>query len=254
MKIRRILLFLVSLSIHYDSAALRVVHVIVALADNEHQGIAKLSGAFGDGSSPAANLNWGAGRGMKSHFDWAPEWERMEVKKPAQPHILDRAVWKHRDSAIYVIADAYAGRELRRATEDLLLFASGGGGGFISLGGKVIPSGGGADLIAFMGHNGLMDFKIDITFRAQDDVPNEVIILAPISRGFFNHHIRATGAEPLLWTTGLLSTEAFTLREALIGWVARESDEQIRERAAKGYDQYMKSGIAGARRLLVTGW
>ena len=252
--IRRLFPFILLLFASLESAAIRVVHVIVALADNENQGIAKLPGAFGDGSSPAANLNWGAGRGMKSHFDWAPEWQRLEAKRPDLPHILDRAVWKHRDSTIYVIADAYDGRSLRQATEDLLLFASGGGVGFVSLGGKVIPSGGGADLIAFLGHNGLMDHKIEKIFLPQKDVPNEVIILAPISRGFFANHIRATGARPLLWTTGVLSSEAFTLREALIGWVARETDEQIRERAAKGYDLYMKSGIAGARRLLVTGW
>lgn len=252
----RLFLFLLLSAASLNVAALRVVHVIVALADNEHQGIVKLPGAFGDGSSPQSNINWGAGHGMRSHFDWAPEWERLETRKPDVVHILERAVWKHRDSAIYLIADAYDGRHLREATEDLLLYASGGGGGMVSLGGKVIPSGGSANLIVLIGHNGLMDLKIDKIFRPTEDngIQREVIILAPISRGFFSHHVRATGAKPLLWTTGLLSTEAYTLRDALIGWVARESDEVISERAAKAYDQYQKTGIAGARRLLVTGW
>lgn len=252
----RLFLFLLLLAASLNVAALRVVHVIVALADNEHQGIAKLNGTLGDGSLPQSNINWGAGHGMKSHFDWAPEWERLETRKPDKAHILDRAVWKHRDSAVYLIADAYDGRHLREATEDLLLYASGGGAGIVGLGGKVIACGGNADLIVFMGHNGLMDLTIEKAFRPTDDHGNqrEVMILAPISRGFFTHHVRATGAKPLLWTTGLLSTEAYTLRGALIGWVAHESDEAIRERAAKAYDQYQRTGIAGARRLLVTGW
>ncbi len=234
--------------------AIRVVHVIVALADNQHQGISKLPGAFGNGQSPAGNLTWGAGHGIKTHFDWAPEWERLEAAKPDAVYILDRAVWKHKDSAIYLVADAYDGRNIREATEDLLLYASGGGGGMISLGGKVIPSGGDADLIAFLGHNGLMDVKVEKVFRPMMDHEREVIILAPLSRGFFANAIRAAGARPLLWTTGVLTMEAYTLRGALQGWVARETDEEIRERAAKAYDQFQKSGMSGARRLLVTGY
>jgi hypothetical protein len=251
MRLSVLILFLI-VAIHAN--ATRVVHVIVALADNQHQSIAKLPGAFGNGQNPKSNQNWGAGHGMKSHFDWAPEWVRMETAKPDVEHILDRAVWKHRDSAIYLIADAYDGRNIREATEDLLLFASGGGAGMISLGGKVIPSGGGANLIVYVGHNGLMDVKVEKVYRPEEDHDREVIILAPLSRGFFSNPIRASGAKPLLWTTGLLSTEAYTLRDALQGWVAGETDEEIRERAAKAYDQYQKSGMAGARRLLVTGW
>lgn len=252
MRLSLLLCFL--LAYFSGSSATRVVHVIVALADNEHQQIVKLPGAFGDGRSPNSNINWGAGHGLRSHFDWAPEWERMEAKNPELAHILERAVWKHRDSAIYLIADAYDGRNLREATEDLLLFASGGGAGLIGLGGKVIPSGGGADLIAYIGHNGLMDIKVEKVFRPADENRNEVMILAPLSRGFFANPIRATGARPVLWTTGLLSTEAYTLRDALLGWVARETDEEICERAAKAYDLYQKTGIAGARRLFVSGW
>lgn len=39
--------------------------------------------------------------------------------------------------------------------------------------------------------------------------------------------------------------EAYTLKGALDGWAAGESNEQIRERAADAYDQYQKCGLRG---------
>ena len=59
-----------------DSAARRVLedfnagkplvaHVIVALADNEHQGIVPIPSTLGDGDRPQSNLYWGAMYGVK---------------------------------------------------------------------------------------------------------------------------------------------------------------------------------------------
>jgi hypothetical protein len=252
----RAALFITAILVSIASPAMRVVHVIVALADNEHQQGIKLPLVMGNGQMPAGNQLWGAGMGMKSHFEWAKEWIRVsDVPKPDVPHILERLIWKHKDSTIYLIADAYDGRELRRATGDLLLYASGGGASTVNAGGTMIPAGGGAALIAFLGHNGLMDFKIEKVYRPEVlDHGRQVIILSSLSRGFFANHIRATGAHPLLWTTGILLAEAYTLRDALLGWVAGESDAEIAGRAARAYDQYKKSGIDAARRLLVSGY
>src|SRR5690606_7030807 len=98
----RQLVLLLCLAISTGLSAQRVVHVIVALADNEHQSMVEVEPAFGNGQQPSGNLLWGAGLGMRTHFDWAPEWERQEATKPSQPFILERAVWKHKDSAIYL--------------------------------------------------------------------------------------------------------------------------------------------------------
>jgi hypothetical protein len=81
-----------------------------------------------------------------------------------------------------------------------------------------------------------------------------VIVLACASKAFFGPTLRTTGAEPLLWTTGLMAPEAYTLRAALDGWVAGESAEQIRKRAAGAYtsrDQPECGGRA-VREWLVT--
>ena len=63
-----------------------------------------------------------------------------------------------------------------------------------------------------------------------------------------------SGAYPLLWTTGLMAPEAYTLKSALDGWIKRESDEQIRERAAAAYDKYQRCGLRAARKLFAAGW
>jgi len=51
-----------------------------------------------------------------------------------------------------------------------------------------------------------------------------------------------------------MAPEAYTLKAAVEGWIAGESGERIRERAAVAYAKYQKTGLAGARRLFATGW
>ena len=82
--------------------------------------------------------------------------------------------------------------------------------------------------------------------------PRRTIILACSSKAFFSPYVRQTGAEPLLWTTGLMAPEAYTLKAALAGWIADEDDEAIRHRAAAAYDKYQKCGPRAALRLFAT--
>ncbi len=67
-------------------------------------------------------------------------------------------------------------------------------------------------------------------------------MLACASKQFFRDGVKAGGAYPLLWTTGLMAPEAYTLKSALDGWIAGEDHEQIRDRAAGAYDKYQKCG------------
>jgi phage-related baseplate assembly protein len=66
--------------------------------------------------------------------------------------------------------------------------------------------------------------------------------------------MRDTKSEPLLWTTGLMAPEAYTLKAALDGWARAESDESIRQRAAGAYDKYQKCGLRAALRLFSSVW
>ena len=117
-----------------------------------------------------------------------------------------------------------------------------------------IGLGGNADLIAYVGHDGLMDFSLDKFSIKNDDAKRETIMLACISKRFFAEPLKASGARPLLWTTGLMAPEAYVLKAAIDGWLSKESDLQIRSRAAEAYNKYQKCGIRAATNLFATGW
>ena len=99
-----------------------------------------------------------------------------------------------------------------------------------------------------------MDFQLS-RFPLQEKRPHrDAVVLACASKQSFAEPRRASGAYPLLWTTGLMAPEAYTLKSALDGWIAGENNEQIRDRAAGAYDKYQKCGFRAAQRLLVSGW
>jgi len=53
----------------------RVVHVFVALDDDQHQGVIPVPPALGNGRDPQRNLYWGAAYGVKTYFKASEDWE-----------------------------------------------------------------------------------------------------------------------------------------------------------------------------------
>jgi len=238
-----------------------VIHVFVALCDNVNQGIVPVSPSLGNGDNPGTNLYWGAAFGIKTFFgknkDWQPALPSgSSAKSPAV--VLDRVVYRHRKSGAFLVAEAYRGSHIRQATEDFLAAAAGTPGESltVSLDGKDLELhlGGSAQVLAYIGHNGLMDFQLSSVPKRHDDETRETIILACASKGYFADSLRTTGARPLLWTTNLMAPEAYSLSAALDGWLKHETDEQIRLRAAKAYSTYQRIGLRGASGLFATGW
>ncbi|MFY9621171.1 MAG: hypothetical protein WAQ99_15255 [Pyrinomonadaceae bacterium] len=238
-----------------------VIHVFVALCDNVNQGIVPVSASLGNGESPATNLYWGAAFGVKTFFSKNKDWQavnstNVSIKSPSV--VLNRVVFRHRRTGAFLIAEAYRGSYIQRATEDFLDAAAGVPGEklIVSVDGKAVEIyvGGSADLIAYIGHNGLMDFQLSSIPKKRDHESREAIILACASKSYFGEPLRRTGAKPLLWTTNLMAPEAYVLSAALDGWLNRETDEQIRLRGAKAYSTYQRIGLRGANALFATGW
>src|SRR2546421_4542277 len=75
-------------------ASPRVVHVFVALADNQHQGIIPVPPALGNGQDPQRNLYWGAAYGVKTYFKASEDWGLAWSGRGAQDAILKRCVFK----------------------------------------------------------------------------------------------------------------------------------------------------------------
>lgn len=244
--------------LHAQDSSTRTVHVFVALADNQNQGIVPVPARLGNGLDAARNLYWGAAAGVKTFFARSPDWILLNCSAKPKFAVLERCLFKRRNADVYLVADAYRGDEIRQAILDFLDAASGGNPEIVPVsvnsGTVSLNARGGAALVAYVGHDGLMDFRLPIMPRKKDETHREAIILACASKQFFSEALRNSGAHPLLWTTGLMAPEAYTLKTALDGWIAHESNEQVRERAAVAYDKYQKCGIRGARHLFATGW
>lgn len=234
----------------------KLIHVLVALCDNQFQGIVPVPAKIGNGDDPASNLYWGAAYGVKTFFKRAGDWKLIASIQNPTGEILERLVFKHSTKEVFLVADAYRGREIKRTIADFFEFSAGRGTKTIKVkaGNETeLHIGGSADLIAYVGHDGLMDFSLDSLPQKSDDRRRDTMMFACISKRYFADPLRATGANPLLWTTGLMAPESYVLKAAVDGWILRESGEQIRKRAATAYNQYQHCGPNAALKLFASG-
>jgi|GEM_PF-110993 len=235
----------------------KVIHAFVALCDNKYQGIVPVPPKLGNGNDPGNNLYWGAKYGVKTLFKRSPDWKLIKTFKQSGS-FLERCVFKNRHKNVYFVADAYRGRLIRNAIADFLDAASGKSGQLIQFRTENesinLNISGSSNLIVYVGHNGLMDFKLNTRPVKENNNLREVIILACFSKRYFKDLIVLAGAKPLIWTTGLMAPESYTLETAFEGWVLKEGNESIRLRAARAYHKYQKCGLRSAKRLLVSGF
>ena len=235
-----------------------VVHVFVALADNAHQGIVPVPAFLGNGDDAARNLYWGAAFGVRTFFKQASEWKEILYLRNPNKYVLERSIFQHRSSGVLLVADAYRGIEIKQALEDFFHAAAGMpqkesvAGGMVA--GVVFQVPEDAELVVYVGHDGLMDVQLPVEFAGRSASKHSAIVLACASKSYFSTLLRSSGAQPLLWTTGLMAPEAYTLKAALDGWIAGESNEQIRQRAAGAYAKYQKVSPVAAGRLFSASW
>ena len=96
----------------------KLIHILVALCDNEFQGIVPVPARIGNGDDPANNLYWGARFGVKTFFKRAGDWKLIAEARNPRAGILERLVFKHQTKNVYLVADAYRGREIKRCVAD----------------------------------------------------------------------------------------------------------------------------------------
>jgi len=87
-------------------------------------------------------------------------------------------------------ADAYRGALIKEAIMDFLRAVSGNEAKTVNLGigsrAAVLNIGSGADLVVYVGHNGLMDFSLDEIFPGSDARRRDAVVLAFYSRDYFS--------------------------------------------------------------------
>jgi hypothetical protein len=236
----------------FDSTA-RIIHVYVALCDNKYQGIVPVPAKIGNGQDPENNLYWGSGFGIRTYFKKSREWKLVKIQKKDSIR-LERLVFKHAFKNYYLVADAYDGKQIKQCTKDFLSSSSGQLTDTVQINNTILGIAGNSAMISYIGHNGLMDFRLKEDFINKDSRKRNLIILACMSKKYFSLHLKSANVNPLVWTTGLMCPEAYTLHDAITGYINQESNESIRSRASLAYTKYQKCSLKASRNLLVTGW
>lgn len=236
----------------FDSS-IKTIHVMVALCDNKYQGIVPVPAKIGNGQDHDNNLYWGCGFGVRTYFKNSRQWKLVQ-QYPAKGIIKERLVFKNTGSNYYLVADAYDGKYIQQCTIDFFNSCAGKLKDTIQVKDHIIGIDGNAVLLAYTGHDGLMDFSLHEKFTNADGKTRDAIMLACISKRYYAKHLLETGANPLVWSTGLMSPEAYTLHDAINAYIKQEPAASIRIAAAKAYSKYQRCSIKAASNLLVSGW
>ncbi len=232
----------------------KVIHVLVALCDNVNQGIVPVPAFLGNGEDTVKNLYWGAAYGVKTYFSNSKNWTKISTVANPKDNVLERIIFKHKTENVYLVADAYRGSNMKETVNDFFSAISGETLENVKAGNETLQILGSASLVAFVGHDGLMDFKLEKEIVKKDEDKRDAIVLACASRQYFGEHLKKTNANPLLWTSNLMAPEAYILHDALEGWVRGESPTQIQTRAAIAYAKFQKISVKSAKHLIVTGY
>jgi hypothetical protein len=232
----------------------KVIHLFVALCDNKYQGIVPVPANIGNGQNPATNLYWGCGYGISTFFRKSKSWQLEKTYTFTDSIVLQRLLFKHTKSNYYLVADAYNGKCIKKCTIDFFNSCSGLDNEVLKVNNVHIGIKGYASLNGYIGHNGLMDFSLEQSFKNKDGKKRDAIMLACISKKYFNPFIQQANANPLVWSTGFMSPEAYTLHDAIESYIKKEPAIDIRAAAANAYATYQKCSKKAATNLLVSGW
>ena len=221
------------------------IHVFVALCDNATQGIAPVGERIGNGDDPENNLYWGCSDGLPKYFGKSADWKLVAKESDVSDHILRRVVFRHTATEALLLADAYRGSQIRQCISDFLSAAA----GKFSTKSQSTEFGGASDLVAYIGHNGLMEQTIPEPTQIDVKRKRDAMVLCCRSHVHFHDLLRRNGARPILTTQQLMYPGSFALHAALEGWLKKESLAQLRNRAGKAMAKNQKISVKAATNI-----
>lgn len=226
-----LLLFLLSSILGHlpAAAAEKSIKVFIALCDNKTQGIIPVGAKIGDGDNPDANLYWGCTDGFGAYFKKSPDWKVTGSLTDVSPTILRRMTLQHRTQEASITADAYRGSAMRACIEDF----------------EMAVSSGSYDLVAFIGHNGLMDFTLSDPPPGTPD-KTDAIVLCCKSDKYFRPRLTQQRSRPVLLTQELMYPGSFILHSALRVWLRGGTPAEMRTAAAQAYAKNQNISVRAA--------
>ena len=228
-----------------------VVEVHVPLCDSSiiPCGNAKL----GDGDNPDTNLYWSTTPGFGSWFARRGSgWKRVLAQTAAESgdrdvlavHVYRRTVaapsaWRRRGAParieIVVVVHAWRGTAIDRALAAYAADVSGHGTRTLTLAdGTKLEAGGAAQLVAWVGHNRLMDLDA-YQWPAPGATTKGTIAIACHTADYMEEKVPAATRVPLLMTRDFLFANAAPLEAAVLAFADGGSYAKIRLAAATAY-------------------
>ena len=230
-KIMTRILLILGLCLGFSTTLLaqeKTIGVFVALADNQHQGIIPVPKTIGNGNDPERNLYWGTAEGIKGVFDKSRVWRLVEQQDTANGVVLRTRTYQHKTYPAKLIAKAYQGAAIQQATQDF----------------EQALREHQYDLAIYVGHNGLMDFRLAAPAAPTDtSKPSDAMVLACKSEAYFKPRLQALGANPLLLTTQFMYPGAFIVEAATESWLKDQNRVLIRASAGKAYARNQKLSV-----------
>lgn len=228
----RFLLLLVMLA-SAARAEPKKIAVFVGLCDNATQGIVKVGAKIGDGNKPDDNLYWGCTDGLRSYFKASKRWKLEKTEKApdtGDERIFERLTFRHVDGNAVLVAEAWRGSNLKecyQAFEQSLVSGK-------------------QDMVAFIGHNVLMDTAIDPPAAKAPAGKTDAVVLCCMSDAYFDTRLKTAGARPVLLTTQYMYPGAFILHDALEPWLTGKDRTALRDAAGKAYARNQKIKVGAA--------
>ncbi|MCA9676834.1 MAG: hypothetical protein KC464_17500 [Myxococcales bacterium] len=233
-----------------------VVQVHVPLCDNDilRCGNRKL----GDGDNPDTNLYWGTTAGFGRWFTRKGSgWTRVldgDGDTVGDPDVLDVLVFRRTVTAskawraagaprrfdVYVVAEAWRGEAIDRALDTWADDLYGGTARTITLAdGTALAAGGTARIVAYVGHNRLMDLDA-YAWPTADDAGARAsrkgaVAIACHTDAYMHDEVPAADRVPLLFTRDFLFASAPPLEGAVVAFATGGDYRAIRKAAAVAY-------------------
>jgi hypothetical protein len=178
--------------------------------------------------SPAdQDLYWGKLYGIKTYFQHQEGWE-MRSETDTGAIIEKEAIFYNPSLNIYLKARAYTSPAIKQAITEFLQY---------------VYEADESELVIYVGHDGLMDFRLDIA--AQKHLC-DVMVFSCESEPYFSPYVHM-----ILSTYTLMAPEAYGVMAAVEAWSSGENEEMIRKITAANYAKYQRITLQSAERTFL---
>lgn len=235
-----------------------VVQVHVPLCDNDI--IPCGNARLGDGDNPDTNLYWSTSPGFGRWFGRKKSgWKQMLEGDGDGGDVLEVRVFRRSVSAskawrsagapkkfdVYVVAYAWRGEAIDAALAAYADDLYGAGARTITLDdGTELAAGGAARIVAYVGHNRLMDVDAYPWPEAAEDAPTKgAVAIACHTAAYMDEAVPSSERVPLLMTRDFLFANAAPLEGAVLSFAEGGDYGAIRKAAATGYATAQKKKV-----------